>query len=169
MLSSGFCNTNRKPHELLILAILIWITGFLHSGCTFKGARDPSEVPSHLNQNKEELIQQLKARGQLKEVQTSRLNPGYEVVSAQDDSSYFIQGHKVVSAIRSPKHHEQKLMYWRMAFMGRAYREIQLKAQVLRPGHEPPVIELACDSLGQGVLYDPAKGRVTRVFYYANP
>ncbi len=132
------------------------------SGPTSSQKIVPDEPPPAVS--KVELIDQLKQKGNFLGVQTSEIDSSYQVVTTTEDEKYFLTGDKLVSSSRRPKEDELSLMYWRNFFKGKIYRETELKHE--NQGHGQPHIRLTCDSLGQGVLYDPAHERVTRVFYY---
>jgi hypothetical protein len=111
------------------------------------------------------LIETLKAKDNFQGVQTSELDGQYEVVSTHGDEKFYIKGDRLVSNSRKPTDHERALIYWRGKFKGKAYREKILTDEAIQ-GHERPLLELACDSLGTGVIYDPSHEEVKRVFYY---
>ena len=124
-----------------------------------------SGIPSvPLLPGKDALIAQLKSEGTLLGVQTSQLDRNYEVVSTINDDQYFIKGDRVVSSSRRPKAKERALIYWRNIFKGHLYEENEASTDL--HGHSRPLLQLSCDSLGQGVLYDPNQERVIRIFYY---
>jgi hypothetical protein len=115
--------------------------------------------------SKDALVDSLKQKGTFKGVQTSQIDGQYEIVSTTTNENYFVKANRLVSSSRKPRTKEKSLIYWRMQFRGKAYRERNLTSESVE-GHERPMLELACDTLGTGVVYDPSHEEVKRVFYY---
>ena len=107
----------------------------------------------------------LKQKGVYQGTQTSKIDSQYKVVSTTGDEKYYVMNDHLVSSSRKPKDKEKALIYWRAKFRGCAYRETPLTNESLG-GHEQPMLELACDSQGVGVVYDPSHESVKRVFNY---
>lgn len=127
--------------------------------------RVPFDGRNPFTANGEQIANQLKLKGQLASVGASSLDSQYEVVTAKDDTRYFVKGGKVVSYIAAPKGDESKIIYWRYKFKDQLYRESDLPPDGLK-GHHLPLRQLVCDALGTGVVYDPNSQTVKRVFHY---
>ena len=149
------------PKVLTIFVFLAEIASCSH-GPDY-GVRD-----SKLQMTSQSLTNELKGSGQYQGVQPSTLDSKYQVLSAKNGSQYFMQDEKVVSSSRSPRVEERPLIYWREYFKGKNYRESELKAEDDVHAHRIPLLQLNCDQLGMGVIYDSEKDSVVRVFFYAH-
>ena len=146
--------------------LIIGLSSCSHSNSITSGSGTfpPNSVPAI---SKAALIDSLKLKGNFQGVQTSRIDGRYEVVTTQQDEKYFIKNDRLVSNSRKPNPQEKSLIYWRGKFRGKAYRETPLANEAIL-GHERPLLEIACDKLGMGVIYDPTREEVKRVFYYGS-
>ena|GEM_PF-2646145 len=135
----------------------------LMAGCSPQSKMGP--VPATVKQKKQDLVSNLKQQGVFDSVQTSSIDRDFQIVSTSHDEQYFIKDGVVVSSSRKPNDRESALLYWRYQFKGKSYREKSVEGASIE-GHGQALRELACDSLGMGVVYQPSGDRVTRVFYY---
>lgn len=145
----------------IVLLALLYGCG----GSKLELKKQPYNGQDHLLATKDQIISRLQKTGQFKNVQTSGIDTGYEVVTSKDDRQFFVKDGKVVSYIRQPEHNENKLIYWRQKFRGHLYHESEVPSDGLR-GHHLPLRSLASDELHVGVVYDPDSETVTRVFHY---
>lgn len=146
---------------------IIPLVALLAAGCGHKLElkQKPFDGKNALTASKTQIMNKLEKQGQLEGVQTSSIDRGYEVVSSKSDTQYFVRDGKVVSYIREPKADESKIVYWRYRFKNHLYRDTDLPRDG-QLGHRLPLRQLACDSLGLGVVYDPNSETVKRVFHY---
>jgi hypothetical protein len=148
-------------HLILPLALT------LAAGCgnKFELKQKPYDGVNALTASKTQIMNKLEKQGDLEGVQTSSIDRGYEVVSSKSETQYFVKDGRVVSYMREPKTDESKIIYWRYRFKDQLYRETDLPRDG-QLGHRLPLRQLACDSLGMGVVYDPNSETVKRVFHY---
>jgi hypothetical protein len=150
--------------RLKLFALLLLLAGL--ESCS-RGP-DYGVQDSKLQITAQALTKELKGSGQYQGVQTSALDSKYQVLSAKNGSQYFMQEEKVVSSSRAPRVEERPLIYWREYFKGKNYRESEIKAEDDLHAHRMPLLQLNCDLLGMGVVYDSEKDSVVRVFFYAH-
>jgi hypothetical protein len=150
--------------QMKFLCLILFI-GILSSCSRVEKFQRANEFFTALNLDQESLLKKLNSKKTVTGVQTSLIDTQYEVVTTASDEKYFLKDHRVVSSSRRPKSLEQRLMYWRVYFQGHLYREEVIPGHDRR-AHSLPFRQLACDSLGMGVLYDPNIEQVMRVFYY---
>lgn len=139
----------------------------LLAACTpqSKQITEPSNAITATKQSKEDLIAKLKQQGVFDSVQTSKIDGNFEVVSTKVGDDYFVKDGVVVSSSRLARKNEQTLIYWRYRFKGKPYHESKVN-EMGSLGHGQAMLQLQCDSLGIGVVYQPSNEKVTRVFYY---
>jgi len=150
--------------RLKIFSVLVFLAGL--ESCS-RGP-DYGVQDSKLQMTTQALTKELKGSGQYQGVQPSSLDAQYQVLSAKNGSQYFMQEEMVVSSSRSPRTEELPLIYWREFFKGKNYRESEVKAEGDLHAHRMPLLQLNCDKLGIGVVYDSEKDSVVRVFFYAH-
>jgi hypothetical protein len=152
-----------------MLILLVGATACSHSTSSGKSgsvsANPVTKVSPIPAVTQDTLVNSLKDKGTLVGVQTSTIDSQYDVVSTTGDEKFYIKGGRLVSNSRRPLKGEKSLIYWRTQFRGRPYRETALTQEAIA-GHERPLLEFACDSIGTGVIYDPSHEEVKRVFNY---
>jgi hypothetical protein len=138
----------------------------LAASCSRQSRVENFEQASVINRTAQtDLIAQLKKNALFESVQTSTIDRDFKVIKSASGENYFVKDNVVVSSSRLPKAGpERTLLHWRYRFKGKTYREAKVEGPA--DEHTEGLRQLACDSEGMGVVYDPSNEQVTRVFYY---
>lgn len=147
------------------LSVLLFIA-LIFTSCSRESPSGPKSDPA-IGKTKEEISVELQSQDAFQGIQTSLVDSEYEQTIRGGDETYIFQDGRVISKIRNARKEERALIYWREKFKGKLYRERTLKNQKAVHGHQKAWLEFACDSAGTGVIFDPVREQVVKVFYYA--
>jgi hypothetical protein len=159
--------------RFVVLPFLIFSFGL--SACTGK-AKTSSVVnssDSKISLNKAELLSELSAPGTTISVKAAALDSSFTEVSTDHEQKFYLKNDRVVSSSRLPTGDETALIYWRYRFERNETRDslpastVQSRVPASHPlSIMPNSYQLSCDHLGTGVVYDPLREKVERVFFY---